>query len=136
MMLSTTATMAACKPAGQLAKRSAASCFHCNSRADAPSAITGHAPPNPEAPWFWSDQYDLKLQIAGLPFGADSRVIRGDPAAAKFAIFHLKGDQVQAVEAVNAPPEFMMGKMLILNRKPVSRERLADSSISMKEVAA
>ncbi len=100
------------------------------------SAITGHAPPNPEAPWFWSDQYDLKLQIAGLPFGADSRVIRGDPAAAKFAIFHLKGDQVQAVEAVNAPPEFMMGKMLILNRKPVSRERLADSSISMKEVAA
>lgn len=100
------------------------------------SAITGHAPPNPEAPWFWSDQYDLKLQIAGLPFGADSRVIRGDMAAAKFAIFHLKGDQVQAVEAVNAPPEFMMGKQLILNRKPVSREKLADSSISMKEVAA
>jgi 3-phenylpropionate/trans-cinnamate dioxygenase ferredoxin reductase subunit len=100
------------------------------------SAITGHAPPNPEAPWFWSDQYDLKLQIAGLPFDADSRIVRGDMAAAKFAIFHLKGDQVQAVEAVNAPAEFMMGKMLILNRKPVSRERLADSSISMKEVAA
>jgi len=100
------------------------------------SAITGHAPPNPEAPWFWSDQYDLKLQIAGLPFDADSIVIRGDRAAAKFAVFHLKGDQVQAVEAVNAPPEFMMGKMLILSRKPVSRERLADSSISMKEVAA
>ncbi len=78
----------------------------------------------------------LKLQIAGLPFDADSRIVRGDMAAAKFAIFHLKGDQVQAVEAVNAPAEFMMGKMLILNRKPVSRERLADSSISMKEVAA
>ncbi|MBI5941193.1 MAG: FAD-dependent oxidoreductase [Caulobacterales bacterium] len=100
------------------------------------SAITGHAPPNPEAPWFWSDQYDLKLQIAGIPFDADSIIIRGDRAAARFAIFHLKGDQVQAVEAVNAPPEFMMGKSLILNRKPVSRERLADSSISMKEVAA
>ncbi len=100
------------------------------------SAITGHAPPNPEAPWFWSDQYDLKLQIAGIPFDADSRIIRGDVKAAKFAIFHLKGDRLQAVEAVNAPPEFMMGKMLILNRKPVSRERLADSSISMKEVPA
>ena len=102
----------------------------------AASAITGHAPPHPEAPWFWSDQYDLKLQIAGIPFDADAIIIRGDPAAAKFAIFHLKGDQVQAVEAVNAPPEFMMGKQLILSRKPVSRERLADSSISMKEVAA
>jgi 3-phenylpropionate/trans-cinnamate dioxygenase ferredoxin reductase subunit len=100
------------------------------------SAIAGHAPPHPEAPWFWSDQYDLKLQIAGLPFDADSLIVRGDPEAAKFAVFHLKGDLVQAVEAVNAPPEFMMGKQLILKRTPISRERLADPSISMKEVAA
>lgn len=98
--------------------------------------IFGKPPLAPEVPWFWSDQYDLKLQIAGLPFDADTVLVRGDPATAKFAVFHLKGDQVQAVEAVNAPPEFMMGKMLILNRKPVARERLADSSISMKEVAA
>lgn len=102
----------------------------------AASAIAGHAPPHPEAPWFWSDQYDLKLQIAGLPFDADSVIVRGDPDTARFAIFHLKGDLVQAVEAVNAPPEFMMGKQLILKRTPISRERLADPSISMKEVAA
>ncbi|MDP1630181.1 MAG: FAD-dependent oxidoreductase [Caulobacter sp.] len=99
-------------------------------------AITGRPSPSPEVPWFWSDQYDLKLQIAGMPFDADTIIVRGDPAAAKFAIFHLKGDQLQAVEAVNAPPEFMMGKQLIASRKPVSRERLADTSISMKEVAA
>ena len=63
-------------------------------------------------------------------------MVRGDPATAKFAVFHLKGNQVQAVEAINAPPEFMMGKQLIANRKPVDPARLADPTISMKEVAA
>jgi 3-phenylpropionate/trans-cinnamate dioxygenase ferredoxin reductase subunit len=102
----------------------------------AAAAITGRAMPPHEIPWFWSDQYDLKLQIAGLPFDTDRQVVRGDVAAAKFAVFHLKGDLVQAVEAVNAPPEFMAGKQLIAKRTPVSLEKLADSSISMKEVAA
>ena len=92
--------------------------------------------PPGECPWQWSDQFDLKLQIAGLPFDADRVLLRGDPASGKFAVFHLKGDQVQAVEAVNAPPEFMMGKMLIANRKPVDLDKLADPSISMKEVTA
>jgi 3-phenylpropionate/trans-cinnamate dioxygenase ferredoxin reductase subunit len=100
------------------------------------SAITGRPRPNGECPWQWSDQYDLKLQIAGYPFDADQIVVRGEPATAKFAVFHLKGDQLQAVEAINAPPEFMMGKQLILNRKPVDKAKLADTSISMKEVAA
>lgn len=99
-------------------------------------AITGRPPPPPEVPWNWSDQYDIKLQIAGLPFDADQVVVRGDPASAKFAVFHLKGDRLQSVEAINAPPEFMMGKQLIGNRKPVDKARLADPSVSMKEVAA
>lgn len=99
-------------------------------------AITGRPAPTPEVPWNWSDQYDLKLQIAGLPFDADRILVRGDPATAKFAVFHLKGDQVQCVEAVNAPPEYMMGRMLIGNRKPVIIDKLADPTISMKEVAA
>lgn len=102
----------------------------------AASAIVGKAAPAGEVPWFWSDQFDLKLQIAGLPFDADQVLLRGDPATAKFAVFHLKGDQVQAVEAVNAPPEFMMGKMLIANRKPVDAGKLADPTVSMKEVTA
>ncbi|WP_374659976.1 NAD(P)/FAD-dependent oxidoreductase [Phenylobacterium sp.] len=102
----------------------------------AASAITGRAPPSPEVPWNWSDQYDIKLQIAGLPFDADRVLLRGDPASGKFAVFHLKGDQVQSVEAINSPPEFMMGKQLIANRKPVDPAKLADPSVSMKEVAA
>jgi len=102
----------------------------------AAAAIAGRPMPPHEIPWFWSDQYDLKLQIAGLPFDADRQVVRGDVAAARFAVFHLKGDLVQAVEAVNAPPEFMAGKQLIAKRTPVNVEKLANSSISMKEVAA
>jgi 3-phenylpropionate/trans-cinnamate dioxygenase ferredoxin reductase subunit len=98
--------------------------------------ITGHKPPAPEVPWFWSDQYDLKLQIAGLPFDVDHLIVRGEPASARFAVFHMKGDVIQAVEAVNAPAEFMGGRLLIGARRPVSREKLADPAISMKEVAA
>ncbi|HEY0649001.1 NAD(P)/FAD-dependent oxidoreductase [Phenylobacterium sp.] len=102
----------------------------------AASAVTGRPRPLGECPWQWSDQYDLKLQIAGYAFDVDEILIRGDPATARFAVFHLKGDQVQSVEAINAPPEFMMGKMLILNRKPVNKAKLADTCVSMKEVTA
>jgi 3-phenylpropionate/trans-cinnamate dioxygenase ferredoxin reductase subunit len=102
----------------------------------AASAILGRPGPSPEVPWFWSDQYDLKLQIAGLPFEADRQVVRGDVAAARFAVFHLKGDLLQAVEAVNAPPEFMAGKQLIAKRTPIDINKLADPAVSMKEVAA
>ena len=76
------------------------------------------------------------LQLAGMPFDADSILLRGDPAEAKFAVFHLKGDLIQAVEAVNAPAEFMGGKLLIGQRRPIDRARLADVAVSMKEVAA
>ena len=94
-------------------------------------------PPAPETPWFWSDQYDLKLQIAGLPLGAVKTVVRGEPSTARFAVFHLNvEDQVQAVEAINAPPEFMAGRHLIGSRRPVDPGRLADLNVSMKEVAA
>ncbi|WP_372781823.1 NAD(P)/FAD-dependent oxidoreductase [Phenylobacterium sp.] len=102
----------------------------------AASAIAGKSAPAGEVPWQWSDQYDLKLQIAGYAFDVDEILVRGDPATAKFAVFHLKGDLVQAVEAINSPPEFMMGKQLILSRRPVSKARLADPTVSMKEVAA
>jgi 3-phenylpropionate/trans-cinnamate dioxygenase ferredoxin reductase subunit len=102
----------------------------------AAASILGRPAPPAEVPWFWSDQYDLKLQIAGVPFEADDRLVRGDPGAAKFAIFHLKGELIQAVEAVNAPAEFMAGRLLIGQKKPVDRLRLADPAVSMKEVAA
>lgn len=102
----------------------------------AASAIVGRAAPPSEAPWQWSDQYDLKLQIAGYAFDVDRVLLRGDPATAKFALFHLKGDQIQSVEAVNSPQDFMAGKQLIASRKTVDLDKLGDPSVAMKEVAA
>ncbi|HST92171.1 MAG TPA: FAD-dependent oxidoreductase [Brevundimonas sp.] len=106
----------------------------------AAAAITGRPAPAPEVPWFWSDQYDLKLQIAGLPDGADRQIVRGDPDPAgsnpSFAVFHLQDDRVLCVEAVNAGPEFMAGRMLIGRRTPVDAGKLADPSVSMKAVTA
>jgi 3-phenylpropionate/trans-cinnamate dioxygenase ferredoxin reductase subunit len=100
------------------------------------SVIVGRPAPNPEVPWFWSDQFALKLQIAGVPFETDRLVLRGDMAAGRFALFHLQQGRVVAVEAVNSPPEFMAGKMLIEKGTPVDPDRLADVSVPMKELAA
>ena len=102
----------------------------------AAAALVGRPAPPPEVPWFWSDQYDFKLQIAGLPFNADRQVVRGDPATGSFAVFHLAGDRIVSVEAVNAPPEFMGGKQLIGKGTPVDVDKLCDLSVSMKAVAA
>ena len=103
----------------------------------AASLICGKPAPNPEVPWFWSDQYELRLQIAGMPFDAIEIVIRGDVAAGKFALFHLTEDgTVQAVEAVNASTEFMGGRRIIAKRKRLTRARIEDMSVSMQELAA
>lgn len=102
----------------------------------AAAAIVGRAAPTPEVPWFWSDQYDLKLQIAGLPTGADRQLVRGDPATGSFAVFHLAGDRIVCVEAVNAPAEFMAGKVMIGKGAAVDDGRLADPTVTMKQVAA
>ncbi|MDA9433768.1 NAD(P)/FAD-dependent oxidoreductase [Bradyrhizobium sp. CCBAU 51627] len=102
----------------------------------AASAITGRARPPEECPWQWSDQYDLKLQIAGYAFDATEILVRGDPAAAKFAIFHLNGERLQSVEAINAPQEFMVGKRLILSRQPINKTKLGDPTIPMKDIAS
>ncbi len=88
-----------------------------------------------EVPWFWSDQYDLKLQIAGLGDPGDQIVLRGDPTSRSFAAFRLRGGVVAAVEAVNAAPEYMMGRRLIAARAKVAPERLADKTIPMKDMA-
>jgi 3-phenylpropionate/trans-cinnamate dioxygenase ferredoxin reductase component len=102
----------------------------------AAAAIVGRPPPPHEVTWNWSDQYDIKLQVAGMPFDADDTLLRGDPAAAKFAVFHLRGSVIRAVEAVNAPAEFMAARQLIGSQKPIDRAKLADPAVSMKEVAA
>jgi 3-phenylpropionate/trans-cinnamate dioxygenase ferredoxin reductase subunit len=97
-------------------------------------AMLGRPIPYREVPWFWSDQYDLKLQIAGLAWPGDQLVMRGDPGARKFAVFHLRDGAVAAVEAVNAAPEYLVGRKLIADCTSVSPERLADTAIPMKNI--
>ena len=101
----------------------------------AAAAITGHKAPVVEVPWFWSDQYDTKLQIAGLSAGADQVLVRGDENSSSFAVFHLKGDKIVSVEAVNSPADFMGGKLLIAKKTPVDVTKLSDPSHSIKLVA-
>jgi len=102
----------------------------------AAAAIMGKPRPNIDCPWFWSDQYDVKLQIAGLSQGHDAVVVRGDQAAHKFAAFYLKAGRLIAVDAVNSPPEFLASKKLIMSGAVVAPETLSDTSISMKDIAA
>ncbi len=97
-------------------------------------AMVGKHTPYSEVPWFWSDQYDLKLQIAGLAKQGDKIVVRGAPASRKFAAFHLREGRVAAVEAVNAAPEYIVGRKLIADRAHVAPERLADTTIPMKNI--
>jgi 3-phenylpropionate/trans-cinnamate dioxygenase ferredoxin reductase subunit len=102
----------------------------------AAAAILGHGRPAEDCPWFWSDQYDLKLQIAGLSQGHDEVVLRGEPDTRQFAVFYLRGRQLLAVDAVNSPAEFLAGKKLIISGAELAPEHLGDKSISMKDIAA
>ncbi len=102
----------------------------------AAAAMCGKPKPYAEVPWFWSDQYEYKLQIAGLIEPGDTQVVRGDPASGKFANFHLRGGAIAAVECVNAAPEFMMGRQLIAKKAAVAPERLGDVNIPMKQLLA
>jgi 3-phenylpropionate/trans-cinnamate dioxygenase ferredoxin reductase component len=89
-----------------------------------------------EIPWFWSDQYDLKLQIAGLSQGYDKAVVRGDPGKRSFSCVYLSGSRILAVDAVNNAKDFLQSKKLIADRATMDLERLADASIELKNLAA
>ncbi|MEH6411854.1 MAG: FAD-dependent oxidoreductase [Hyphomonas sp.] len=102
----------------------------------AAAAILGKPRPAEDCPWFWSDQYDLKLQIAGLSQDYDEIVVRGDPKDRKFAAFYLRNGTLIAVDAVNSAPEFLASKKLIMTGAKLAPATLGDTSISMKDIAA
>ena len=85
-------------------------------------------------PWFWSDQYDLKLQMVGFSADADESVLRGDPDSGSFARFYLKDGVIVAVDAVNRPKEFMASKQLVAARRAVDAAALADETVDVKEL--
>tara|TARA_R110000787_G_scaffold39789_10_gene99400 strand:+ start:3390 stop:4679 length:1290 start_codon:yes stop_codon:yes gene_type:complete len=85
-----------------------------------------------EVPWFWSDQYDLKLQTAGINSGYDQTIVRGDPESRSFAVFYLREGRLLAVDAINRPAEFVVTRNIIAKGIVVSAERLQDESIPAK----
>ena len=88
-----------------------------------------------EVPWFWSNQYDLKLQIVGLSQGYDQTIIRGAPEERAFAAYYLKGGVLIAADAVNSPRDFMMARKLVAAKAQVDPERLADPSVPLRSLA-
>jgi 3-phenylpropionate/trans-cinnamate dioxygenase ferredoxin reductase subunit len=83
--------------------------------------------PYHDVPWFWSDQYDVKLQTAGLMGDFDELVVRGEPQHdKKFCVLYLKEGKIQAVDAVSSPADFAIGKRLVEGRVQVDPAELAD----------
>jgi 3-phenylpropionate/trans-cinnamate dioxygenase ferredoxin reductase subunit len=97
--------------------------------------MLGDAQAYAQVPWFWSDQYDLKLQIAGLARQYDHVVIRGEPATRHFAAYYLRAGQILAVDAINSPKDFLIGKKLIAARAHPDPALLADSTVDLAELA-
>jgi 3-phenylpropionate/trans-cinnamate dioxygenase ferredoxin reductase subunit len=98
------------------------------------SAILGAPKPFNEIPWFWSDQYDLKLQIVGLSEIGDEVVLRGDPATRRFAAFYLRKGVVVAVNAISSGKDFIGGRKLVAEGRKPDPARLADPTIPLSEV--
>ncbi|MCD2316276.1 FAD-dependent oxidoreductase [Sphingomonas sp. IC-11] len=84
-------------------------------------------------PWFWSNQYDLKLQTVGLSIGHDATVLRGDPATRSFSIIYLKAGRVIALDCVNAVKDYVQGRKLVEARAAPDPARLADPNVPLKE---
>lgn len=101
----------------------------------AATTILGRLEPYAQVPWFWSDQYDLKLQIVGMNAASDQAVVRGDPASRSFAVFFLNGGRLASVFAINSPREFMLSKKLIASGARPEPALLRDTQIPFKELA-
>jgi 3-phenylpropionate/trans-cinnamate dioxygenase ferredoxin reductase subunit len=99
-------------------------------------SIMGTLRPYDAAPWFWSNQYDLRLQTVGLSAGHDATVIRGDMASRSFSVVYLKHGRVVALDCVNAARDYAHGRALVAAGAAVPPDQLADTSRPLKEFAA
>ncbi len=98
-------------------------------------AITGDPQPYGATPWFWSNQYDLKLQTVGLSIGHDATVLRGDLQARSFSVIYLKAGKLIAIDAVNAIKDYVQARKLVEEGAVIAPEDLADVSRPLKELA-
>lgn len=102
----------------------------------AAATLCGRDQPCNSVPWFWSDQYDLKLQTVGLSRGHDEVAMRGDPAARAFTAFYLRGGVLIAADSVNRPADFMLARKLVAAGLRIDAAALADSDTPLKQLIA
>jgi 3-phenylpropionate/trans-cinnamate dioxygenase ferredoxin reductase subunit len=95
--------------------------------------MLGIATVHDKVPWFWSDQFDLKMVIVGLAHGHDERIVRGDPATRAFSVCFLKGGELIAIETVNHNKDQMAARKMIMARARPDRVKLADPAIALRD---
>jgi len=123
--------------------------FHRNIRYDAPhrlesvqnavdqakvaaATLLGQVKAYDQVPWFWSDQFDAKLQMAGSSVHHDRHVVRGDPAAGAFSAFYFSGDKLVGVDSVNRPADHLVSRKLLASGVPVPDDMIADTEQNLK----
>jgi 3-phenylpropionate/trans-cinnamate dioxygenase ferredoxin reductase subunit len=94
--------------------------------------LAGRLVPYEKVPWFWSDQGDLKLQIAGITIGHDNSVLRGDPADRNFSVFCFRGERLIGVESVNRTADHVVARRLLAGDPALSPEQAADESYDLR----
>jgi 3-phenylpropionate/trans-cinnamate dioxygenase ferredoxin reductase subunit len=87
-------------------------------------------------PWFWSNQYDLRLQTVGLSAGYGAALVRGDPASRSFSVIYLRGGRVIALDCVNATRDYVQGRRLVMEALAIAPASLVDTNAPLKEMAA
>ena len=97
----------------------------------AAGTLTGEPKAFTDVPWFWSDQYDLKLQIAGVALDYDETVVRGDIGSESFSVYYLRGGRPIAVDSVNNPREFTRAKTLLAARPTIPPTAIADPATDL-----
>lgn len=102
--------------------------------AAAARAITGAPQPYEAVPWFWSNQYDLRLQTVGLSVGYDRTVVRGRPDERSFSVIYLLDGRVIALDCVNSTRDYVQGRKLVVEKRMIEPERLANTGVQLKEL--
>ena len=96
------------------------------------ATIAGKDTPYDTVPWFWSDQYDVKLQMSGLSASHDAYAIRGSLEEGRFSVFYFRADRVIAVDSVNRPAEHLLARKLVAGRSTISPAQASDASFDLK----
>jgi 3-phenylpropionate/trans-cinnamate dioxygenase ferredoxin reductase component len=82
-------------------------------------------------PWFWSDQFDIRLQMAGLPEGHDREVIRGNPETGKFSVFHFRAEKLCSVDSINRPADHLAARKLLASGAAVTPEQASEENVNL-----